>query len=247
MHDLNGDDHGGCREVFEGAAFGDAYSLDVETFSLHRAEQLLDAQACAIRAGNLFVSVRVVTACVVSRRQCAGETPGGGSTSRASTSVSVMFAGNLAASPGTLRSGRLIVTWRAYSASSTLRVGRPGAAGSLTVSRPNSGRPFVLVNRRVPSARVRSWPPRISNSTGPFQIIESEIRPQHKRASQRGLTVQCELDENSYATGIKVTDAEMATLNIETDPGIPSGTGKRGKNVGAAAFFSCSGSTRYDS
>src|ERR1700722_559774 len=118
-------------------------------------------------------------------------------------------------SPGTLRSGRLIVTWRAYSASSTLRVGRPGAAGSLTVSRPNSGRPFVLVNRRVPSARVRSWPPRISNSTGPFQIIESEIRPQHKRASQRGLTVQCELDENSYATGIKVTDAEMATLNIE--------------------------------
>jgi hypothetical protein len=32
-----------------------------------------------------------------------------------------------------------------------------------------------------------------------------------------GLTVQCELDENSYAKGIKVTDAEMATLNINTD------------------------------
>jgi hypothetical protein len=51
MHDLNGDDHGGCREVFEGAAFGDAYSLDVETFSLHRAEQLLDAPAWRDKSG----------------------------------------------------------------------------------------------------------------------------------------------------------------------------------------------------
>jgi len=35
--------------------------------------------------------------------------------------------------------------------------------------------------------------------------------------TKTGLTIQCELDENSYAKGIKVTDAEMATLNIETD------------------------------
>jgi hypothetical protein len=39
--------------------------------------------------------------------------------------------------------------------------------------------------------------------------------------TKTGLTVQCELDENSYAKGIKVTDAEMATLNIETDPWHP--------------------------
>ncbi len=32
-----------------------------------------------------------------------------------------------------------------------------------------------------------------------------------------GLTVQCELDENSYAKASKVTDAEMATLNITTN------------------------------
>jgi hypothetical protein len=39
--------------------------------------------------------------------------------------------------------------------------------------------------------------------------------------TKTGLTVQCELDENSYAKGIKVTDVEMATLNIETDPWHP--------------------------
>ncbi len=35
--------------------------------------------------------------------------------------------------------------------------------------------------------------------------------------TKTGLTVRCELDENSYAKAIKVTDAEMATLNITTD------------------------------
>jgi hypothetical protein len=39
--------------------------------------------------------------------------------------------------------------------------------------------------------------------------------------TKTGLTVQCELDENSYTKGIKVTDAEMATLNIHTDPWHP--------------------------
>ena len=35
--------------------------------------------------------------------------------------------------------------------------------------------------------------------------------------TKAGLTVRCELDENSYPKAIKVTDAEMAGLNIETD------------------------------
>jgi Rhodopirellula transposase DDE domain len=35
--------------------------------------------------------------------------------------------------------------------------------------------------------------------------------------TKTGLTVPCELDETSYDKGIKVTDAEMATLNIESD------------------------------
>ena len=30
-----------------------------------------------------------------------------------------------------------------------------------------------------------------------------------------GLTVACRLDESAYAKGIKITDAEMATLNIK--------------------------------
>ena len=35
--------------------------------------------------------------------------------------------------------------------------------------------------------------------------------------TKTGLTVRCELDRNNYAKAIKVTDAEMATLNITTN------------------------------
>ena len=35
--------------------------------------------------------------------------------------------------------------------------------------------------------------------------------------TKTGLTVRCELDTNTYPKGIKVTDAEMATLNIKGD------------------------------
>jgi hypothetical protein len=35
--------------------------------------------------------------------------------------------------------------------------------------------------------------------------------------TKTGLMVRCELDNNLYAKGIKVSDAEMATLNIEGD------------------------------
>jgi hypothetical protein len=35
--------------------------------------------------------------------------------------------------------------------------------------------------------------------------------------TKTGLTVHCELDENSYPKAIRVSDAEMASLNIETD------------------------------
>jgi hypothetical protein len=33
--------------------------------------------------------------------------------------------------------------------------------------------------------------------------------------TERGLTVQCRLDENTYDKGIKISDAEMATINIK--------------------------------
>jgi hypothetical protein len=35
--------------------------------------------------------------------------------------------------------------------------------------------------------------------------------------TKTGLKVRCELDTNTYAKGIKVTDAEMASLNIQGD------------------------------
>jgi DDE family transposase len=39
--------------------------------------------------------------------------------------------------------------------------------------------------------------------------------------TKTGLTVRCELDENSYPKAIRVTDDEMATLNIANDPWHP--------------------------
>jgi hypothetical protein len=35
--------------------------------------------------------------------------------------------------------------------------------------------------------------------------------------TQTGLTVRCELDTNAYEKGIKVSDAELATLNLQRD------------------------------
>jgi hypothetical protein len=35
--------------------------------------------------------------------------------------------------------------------------------------------------------------------------------------TKTGLTISCELDEKTYAKGIKVSDADMAALNIETN------------------------------
>jgi hypothetical protein len=39
--------------------------------------------------------------------------------------------------------------------------------------------------------------------------------------AKAGLTVQCERDEQGYAKRMKVTDAELAPVNIEGDPWHP--------------------------
>ena len=39
--------------------------------------------------------------------------------------------------------------------------------------------------------------------------------------TRTGLTVRCELDEKPYAKGVKVSDAEMAALNIKGDAFYP--------------------------
>jgi hypothetical protein len=36
--------------------------------------------------------------------------------------------------------------------------------------------------------------------------------------TREGLCIQAEMDENTYAKGIKVTDEELASLAIERDP-----------------------------
>ena len=35
--------------------------------------------------------------------------------------------------------------------------------------------------------------------------------------TRSGLAVQCELDEGTYPTGRKVTDADLATVNLDRD------------------------------
>ena len=35
--------------------------------------------------------------------------------------------------------------------------------------------------------------------------------------TKKGLSISCELDRNTYPKGIKVSDAEMASLNITRD------------------------------
>ena len=41
------------------------------------------------------------------------------------------------------------------------------------------------------------------------------VQPIASTTTDKGLTVACRLDESNYAKGIKVTDAEMAALNIQ--------------------------------
>jgi hypothetical protein len=49
--------------------------------------------------------------------------------------------------------------------------------------------------------------------------------------TKKGLKVRCELDANAYEKGIKVSDAEMAALNIEATPSIRNGTTPSGRVV----------------
>ena len=74
------------------------HRFDIEAFGLHHSEDLLNRPALAVKPGDPACICEVTTACVVSNRQCTGVTASGGSTSRASTKVSVTFSGSFAAS-----------------------------------------------------------------------------------------------------------------------------------------------------
>jgi hypothetical protein len=43
------------------------------------------------------------------------------------------------------------------------------------------------------------------------------IQPIASTTTDTGLTVACQLDANAYEKGVKVSDAEMASLNIQPD------------------------------
>ena len=55
---------------------------------------------------------------------------------------------------------------------------------------------------------TQNWRGRpLTSSTAIVELIAATT-------TKTGLTVRCELDENTYAKGVKVSDAEMAALNI---------------------------------
>jgi hypothetical protein len=60
-------------------------------------------------------------------------------------------------------------------------------------------------------ASTQNWRVRpLINRTAVVESIKSTT-------TRTGLTVRCELGENTYAKGVKVSDAEMAALNITGD------------------------------
>jgi hypothetical protein len=51
----------------------------------------------------------------------------------------------------------------------------------------------------------------------PLTSREAVVQLIASTTTKTGLTVRCELDTSTYPKGIKVSDAEMATLNIKGD------------------------------
>jgi len=142
---------------------GNSHRLDVEALGLAGAEQLLDRPTLTVEADNGPSIGPRVDAWVVSRRQCAGSVPSGGSISRASTRVSATVSVSRVAS-FVGRWGRSIATWPPFKARMAVRAGRPGAPGYSIVTRASSGRSSRPLNSIRPSPSQRSCAVRVSNS-----------------------------------------------------------------------------------
>jgi hypothetical protein len=85
--------------------------------------------------------------------------------------------------------------------------------GSITVLHlPPGIRKWNKVEHRLFSFISRNWRGR------PLVDCRTIVELIAATTSTAGLTVRCALDENHYPAGIKISDAEMAEINILRDP-----------------------------
>ena len=85
----------------------------------------------------------------------------------------------------------------------------PGGVCTHDICAPWQGTQWNKIEHRLFSFITQNWrgKPLIS-----YLVIVQLIA---STTTDSGLTVACQLDENDYAKGTKVTDAEMAALNIQ--------------------------------
>jgi hypothetical protein len=84
----------------------------------------------------------------------------------------------------------------------------PGGVCTHDISAPWQGTQWNRVEHRLFAFITQNWrgKPLLTH-----QVIVQLIA---STTTQNGLTVQCRLDENTYEKGAKVSDAEIARLNI---------------------------------
>ena len=87
----------------------------------------------------------------------------------------------------------------------------PGGVCTHDIDAPWQGTQWNKIEHRLFSFITQNWrgKPLIS-----YLVIVQLIA---STTTDTGLTVACRLDDSDYAKGIKVTDAEMKTLNIKGD------------------------------
>ncbi len=91
----------------------------------------------------------------------------------------------------------------------------PGGICTHVISAPWQGTQWNKIEHRLFCHITQNW--RGKPLTSRLAVVELIAAT----TTKTGLAVSCELDENSYAKAIRVTDQDMATLNVETDPGHP--------------------------
>ncbi len=84
----------------------------------------------------------------------------------------------------------------------------PGGACTHDINAPWQGTQWNRIEHRLFAFITQNWrgKPLLTH-----QVIVQLIA---STTTDKGLTVQCRLDKNTYDKGIKISDAEMATINI---------------------------------
>jgi hypothetical protein len=87
----------------------------------------------------------------------------------------------------------------------------PGGTCTHDINAPWQGTQWNCIEHRLFAFITQNWrgKPLVSH-----QVIVQLIA---NTRTNTGLTVACQIDANAYDKGIKVSDAEMAALNIQTD------------------------------